>query len=323
MTPPKMSVVVPVHNCRETIERCMKALGNLDHPSYEVIIVDDGSTDDTASIAESFTYCTVIRLDRGGPSRARNVGVAAARGELIAFTDGDCVVDPHWLSELERGFAVADVAGVGGDQGSPDDESATGRLVQDFFRAVGFMTGYITASGRPGSTAHNPSCCSAYRTAIFKEVGGFDEGLWPGEDVDLDYRIRSSGYRLVFNPRAKVGHYRPKTLRGFARMMGRYGACQWPLIRRYGLFRKLHYEPIALIACAAIVIALLWSEPRLWPVMLLPLFAIFLWFLPKAMNLKKALLFSYMFLITLVAWNWGLLVAALSRGSYTNALSRK
>lgn len=314
MTRPRMSVVVPVHNCRETIAKCLYALGNLEHPSYEVIIVDDGSTDDTASVAESFEWCTVIRLDKGGPSRARNVGVAAAQGQFVAFTDGDCRVDPRWLTELAQGFNAADVAGVGGDQRSPDDETAAGRLIQEFFRSVGFMTGYITTSGRQGETDHNPSCCSAYRTAVFNEVGGFDEQLWPGEDVDLDYRIRRKGYRLVFNPRAVVSHYRPKTIGGLARMMSRYGACQWPLMRRYGLFRKLHYEPIALIAGLVCACLFLWLEPQLWPILLLPLPVMFLWFLGKSQSLKKAIQFSYMLVVTLLAWNWGFFRAALSSG---------
>lgn len=318
MTGPRMSVVVPVYNCGETIRRCLDALGRLDHPSYEVIIVDDGSTDETASVAESYEWVTMIRLDRGGPSRARNAGVAAAQSEFVAFTDGDCVVDPRWLRELERGFADAKVAGVGGDQRSPDDETAWGRVVQQFFRAVGFMTGYITTSGRPGDTDHNPSCCSAYRTAVFNEVGGFDESLWPGEDVDLDYRIRRRGYRLLFNPAAVVGHYRPNTLGGLARMMKRYGACQWPLIRRYGLFRNLHYEPIAVVAGSALFGGLLWHQPLLWPLVLLPFLGMFLWFLGRANSIVNAFRFSYLLCITLVAWNWGFFAAMFTGGTHKN-----
>ncbi|MCA1960886.1 MAG: glycosyltransferase [Desulfomonile sp.] len=315
MTRPRMSVVVPVHNCRKTIAKCLDALGSLDHSSYEVIIVDDGSTDDTASVAESFEWCTVIRLDKGGPSRARNVGIAAAKGDFVAFTDGDCRVDPRWLIELEKGFVAEEIAGVGGDQRSPNDETPTGRLVQEFFRSVGFMTGYITTSRQQRDTDHNPSCCSAYRKTVLDEVGGFDEQLWPGEDVDLDYRIRRKGYRLVFNPRAMVAHYRPKTIRGLVRMMGRYGACQWPLVKRYGLFRKLHYEPIALMAAFILAGVLLWHDPRLWPVLLLPFPAIFLWFFGKTKSFKKAFQFSYMLIVTVVAWNWGFFGAVFSCSS--------
>lgn len=82
-----------------------------------------------------------------------------------------------------------------------------------------------------------------YRRDIFLQEGEFLEGLWPEEDVELDYRIRKKGYKIVFNPRAVVYHYRPKTLRSFLKMMHRYGHAQGFLVRRYGIFRKIQILP--------------------------------------------------------------------------------
>ncbi|MCP4668129.1 MAG: glycosyltransferase, partial [Deltaproteobacteria bacterium] len=293
------------YNCRDTIARCLESLSGLDHPSYEVIVVDDGSTDGTAAICESFEGARVMRLDNGGPSRARNAGLEAARASLVAFTDSDCVVDKGWLKELEKGFTGPDVAGVGGDQKSPDDETELGQGIQEMFKMLGIVTYYMKTDTITAETEHNPSCNAAYRKAVLEEVGGFDETLWPGEDVDLDLRIRRQGYKLVYNPAALVGHYRPRTYRGFARMMRRYGASAWHLFKRYGFFRILHYEPLAAVLGLAFLAAMLVWEPMLW--LLLPLTwpILFLWFFVKTRECHKGLQLTILFLIILIAWNWG------------------
>jgi len=233
------------------------------------------------------------------------VGIRAASGELVAFTDGDCIADREWLKELEKGFVGPDVAGVGGDQRSPEDESSTGKSLQEFLKAIGFMTDYIKTGNLTKETDHNPSCNAAYRRSVLEKVGGFDESLWPGEDVELDLRIRRSGHKLMYNPCAVVGHYRPSDYRGFARMMRRYGACQWPLVWRYGPFRKIHFEPAILLLGLLGLAALVVSYPGTWPLLLLPWPIIFLYFLLKTGQCRKAVLFSFLMLLTLATWNWG------------------
>jgi cellulose synthase/poly-beta-1,6-N-acetylglucosamine synthase-like glycosyltransferase len=256
----------------------------------------------------------LIRVAQGGPSRARNLGVQEASGEFVAFTDADCVVDKHWLTELEKGFTGPDVAGVGGDQKSPEDETETGRLIQEFFKTIGFMTGYIKTGERMRETEHNPSCNSIYRKHILEEVGGFDEALWPGEDVDLDLKITRRGYKLVYNPDAVVGHYRPKTYRDLGRMMRRYGASQWYLVKKYGFFRKLHFVPVALFIGLAVFIALFSWDARFWPVIFLPWPLLWLWFYVKTRRVRKSLTFVYLFAITMANWNWGFLQADSAMG---------
>jgi glycosyltransferase involved in cell wall biosynthesis len=277
----------------------------LDYSGYEVIVVDDGSTDGTAAICESYTDIKVIRLDNGGPSRARNVGVEAARGSLVAFTDSDCVVEKGWLKGLEKGFTGPDVAGVGGDQKSPHDETRLGERIQEILKTLGIVTFYMKTDTIMIETAHNPSCNSAYRKGILEEVGGFDETLWPGEDVDLDFRIRRQGYKLIYNPEAVVRHYRPATYGGFARMMRNYGVSAWHLFKRYGFFRFLHYEPVATLLGMFLVAAMLTWEPMLWVLLLLPWPIFFLWFFLKTREFRRGLQLTTLFLIILVAWNWG------------------
>ena len=367
---PKISVVIPARNSKETIGKCFESLAAMDRYDFEVIIVDDGSTDGTAEICESFsgksgedlfvkrsspdpspktsTSCPlgslrcerklpngqdmeffegnpggtflhkkvppgfpvkIIRVGQGGPSRARNRGIAAAAGEFVAFTDADCIVDTTWLTELEKGFTGPDIAGVGGDQKSPDDETETGRLIQEFLKTVGFMTGYIKTGAKMKETEHNPTCNSMYRKKVLEEVGGFDEALWPSEDVELDLKITRRGYKLVFNPEAVVAHYRPKTYRDFARMMRRYGASQWYLVKKYGFFRKLHFVPVALIIGLAVFVSLLSRDVRFWPIIFVPWPLMFLWFYLKTRDVGKSLRFFHLFIVTIVNWNWGFLQA--------------
>ena len=90
------------------MEPCLASLETLDYPDYEVIVVNDGSTDCTLEIAERFPYCRIISQENKGLSVARNVGAEAATGEIVAYTDSDCVADPDWLTYL-----VATMEGVG------------------------------------------------------------------------------------------------------------------------------------------------------------------------------------------------------------------
>ncbi|HJU28559.1 MAG TPA: glycosyltransferase family A protein, partial [Candidatus Binataceae bacterium] len=95
---PMVSVVICAYNAERTMRQCLESLRRLDYPSYEVIIVDDGSRDRTAEIATDFPEFRLIRQPNKGLSVARNVGLYAARGEIVAYTDSDCVVDPDWLT---------------------------------------------------------------------------------------------------------------------------------------------------------------------------------------------------------------------------------
>jgi GT2 family glycosyltransferase len=303
--PIPISVVIPVYNCSHTLAGCLDALSRQDHPDYEVIVVDDGSTDGTVKICESYPDVRVIRVENGGPSRARNIGTGMARGQIVVFTDGDCIADTKWLSELEKGFSGPEVAGVGGKQASPHDESDFGRLVQEIFETLGIVTYYIQTAHMMGETEHNASCNSAYRRHVLEEVGGFDETLWPGEDVDLDYRIRQRGYKLIFNPGALVRHYRPVTYRGFAHMMRRYGASAWHLFKRYGLFRTLHFEPILTVLGLVLMAAMILWKPWTVFAILLPWPILLLWFLFKTKEFAKSIRLVVLFVIILINWNWG------------------
>jgi glycosyltransferase involved in cell wall biosynthesis len=153
------------------------------------------------------------------------------------------------------GAAETDAAGhafvgIGGVQDIPEDESPFGRKVQRLFRNGGFLTGYLKSPAETTlrEVAHNPSCCVVYVRDVFLKAGGFLENLYPGEDVELDYRLRKMGYKLGFIAGAKVYHYREKDLKSFLKKIYRYGLTQGMLVRRYGFFRLIHCLPLFLAA---------------------------------------------------------------------------
>ncbi len=135
---PMVSVVICAYNAERTMRPCLESLRKLDYPNYEVVIVDDGSRDRTAEISMDFPEFRLIRQPNKGLSVARNVGMQAARGELIAYTDSDCVVDPHWLTFMVRAMVESGFDGCGGPNYAPHEE--------------GRVEGCVAAS--PGAPCH-------------------------------------------------------------------------------------------------------------------------------------------------------------------------
>src|SRR5207253_407576 len=111
---PFVSVIVCSYNGARTLADCLNSLGKINYPDYEVILVDDGSTDNTAQVAAQFPNVRYIRQENQGLSHARNTGAAAAKGEVFAYTDSDCMADPDWLYYLVGTLTSGDYAGVGG-----------------------------------------------------------------------------------------------------------------------------------------------------------------------------------------------------------------
>ena len=300
-------MVVPTHRLDDTFARCLHALARLEYPAAqrEVLVVCDG-------VAPGAFFrdheVTVITTDAGGPSRARNLGIRQAGGELVAFTDSDCLVHPRWLHELTRCFGDdPTVAGAGGAQLSPDDEGAVGLAIQRFFVAISFIGGYTREHARVQEVEHNPSCNAAYRRDALVEVGGFDEALYPGEDLDLDVRLRRAGHRLMYNPAAVVRHYRPATLAGFARMMERYGCFSGGVLtRRHGFFRGICYLPLVTAAAAGATAALCAANPPAGASLLLGLAVVtVIYFWVKTGHPGHGLQCAGLLALTLASWNAG------------------
>lgn len=297
---PTVAVVIAARNEAKTIGACLESLRRQTYACHEVFVVDDASVDETAQIASRFSEVRLVKGTGDGPSRARNLGIHAARSDIVAFTDADCICDERWIESLvealRSGFDAA-----GGRQGCPANETEFGRRVQAFLESVGFVSDYLQAGEGIRATKHNPSCNSAYWRQGLLEIGGFDERLWPGEDTDLDFRLREAGRSIGFHGGARVLHYRADGWAGFARMMQSYGRAQAWLVRKHGPFRPLHLVPLASLV--------------LVPALLTPAgaAAVALFFSRKGSTRSELPAQYGMLMTTLGAWNLGFAQGLLQR----------
>lgn len=226
---PRFSVVVPAHQAADVLPGCLEALTrqSLARPLYEIIVVDDGSTDDTAAVARAANV-QVISQPKGGPASARNAGIAAARGEIVLFTDADCAPAPDWLAQMVTPFADPLVQGVKGVYRTRQRE-VIARLVQ-----LEYAIRYERMARLPAIDFID-TYSAAYRRDLLLSYGGFDV-TYPipsVEDVDFSFRVARDGHRLVFAPQAHVEHRHPASLRRYLTRKGLYGYWRALLYMRY------------------------------------------------------------------------------------------
>ena len=225
---PRASVVICVYNGASTLADCLRGATALNYPNYEVIVVDDGSTDDTARIASDFDV-RLIRTENGGLSRARNIGIEAATGEIIAFTDGDARPDADWLTYLALGLQSGEFAAVGGPNIAP---AGDGLVAQCVANAPG---GPVCVLSTDQEAEHVPGCNMAFQASALRAIGGFDPRFRiAGDDVDVCWRIQERGWRIGFSPAAVVWHHARSSVAAFWRQQVGYGAAEallaakWP-----------------------------------------------------------------------------------------------
>jgi len=224
---PSVSVVVCTYNGAATLRDCLEGASALHYADYEVIVVDDGSTDASAAIAAEFPVA-LISTENRGLSAARNAGLAAATGELVAYLDDDARPDPDWLTFLAAGFADAGHAGIGGPNLPPEDESLFGLCVAN---APG---GPVHVLLSDTVAEHIPGCNMAFRRDALRAIDGFDEQFRvAGDDVDVCWRLQARGHTLGFHPAALVWHRRRTTLRRFWRQQRGYGRAEALLERKW------------------------------------------------------------------------------------------
>jgi glycosyltransferase involved in cell wall biosynthesis len=218
---PRVSVVVCAYNAERTMAACLASLEVLNYPDYEVIVVNDGSRDRTLEIAERFPYCRIISQENKGLSVARNVGAEAATGEIVAYTDSDCVADPDWLTYLVGKMVDGDLAACGGPNFPPPEDA----LVP---AAVAVSPGGPTHVLISDEVAeHIAGCNMAFRRDTLLELGGFDP-LYraAGDDVDICWRFQDAGYAIGFSAAAIVWHFRRNTVKAYLNQQRGYGKAE-------------------------------------------------------------------------------------------------
>ncbi len=228
---PMVSVIVCAHNGAPTLAACLESLGKIDYPSFEVILVDDGSTDNTPEIASRFPHVRFLRQENHGLSHARNTGAAAAQGEIFAYTDSDCMADVDWLYYLIGTLLSGDYAGVGGPNVSPPAQN----WIQACVAAAPGGPSHVLLTDTVAE--HIPGCNMAWYRWAFENAGGFDvEYRKAGDDVDFCWRIQQAGHEIAFSPTAIVWHHRRFTLEAFQKQQEGYGEAESMLRFKHLIF---------------------------------------------------------------------------------------
>ncbi len=214
-----VSVIVPAYNAQATIDQTLKALTEQDYSGiYEIIAVDDGSTDQTSQIIRSYSKVKYIHQANAGPAAARNRGAKEAQGQVLAFTDSDCVPHKDWLSKLTQGFGENNIAVVMGSYGIANSHNPLAVCVykEILFRHENLLSSFPKVFG---------SYNFCIRKEVFDQVGGFNASYRQasGEDNDLSYKVISAGWRIYFERKALVNHYHPTQIRKYLKEQYRHG----------------------------------------------------------------------------------------------------
>jgi O-antigen biosynthesis protein len=218
---PKVSVVVCAYNAARTLRECLKSLGEIDYPDYEVILVDDGSKDETPAIAAEFPQVVYIRQPNRGLSVARNVGAEHAAGEIVAYTDADCVADADWLRCLVQAMQTQQVDAIGGPNITPH---ADGWAAQCVAVSPGNPSHVMVDDCR---AEHIPGCNMAFRREALHRLGGFDpQYRQAGDDVDMCWRLLDEGGSIGYAPGGFVWHHRRETVKAYLKQQVGYGKAE-------------------------------------------------------------------------------------------------
>ncbi|MCL4394063.1 MAG: glycosyltransferase [Chloroflexi bacterium] len=263
---PHATVVIPAFNAGRTLAACLSSLAQQARDHDEIVVVDDGSTDDTSKLALEFSTVRLIRTERRGAAAARNRGARNASGELLLFTDADCEPAADWLDKMCAAFADPAVAGAKGAYRTRQRQ-VVARFVQ-----LEYEEKYARMRRAP-SIDFVDTYSAAYRREVFARVGGFDESF-PGasvEDQELSFRLSELGFKLVFVPDALVYHQHVVGLGAYARRKFRIGYWKVRVHRLHPgkMLRDTHTPAtlkieMGLVLCMMPVLALAAASPGMW-----------------------------------------------------------
>jgi len=238
---PRVSVVVCSYNGAATIHDTLEGLRNLDYPDFEVIVVNDGSTDSTPDIVSEYPSVKLVATENRGLSNARNTGIETADGDLVAFIDDDAYPDSLWLKYLILSLSEEEnCVGVGGPNLPPPSEDW--RIV-----AMGHAPGGpnpVLVSDM--SAEHVPGCNMLFRKEALIEVKGFDSRFrTAGDDVALCWRLIDKGGRIAYSHSAILWHHRRSSTKRYWKQQVGYGKAEallekkWP--NKYNSFGQMKW----------------------------------------------------------------------------------
>lgn len=264
-----ISLIIPVYNRPQETEELLESLLRQTRRDFEVVIVDDGSSQPLSSrdVVARFSDRLDIRYvyqDNTGPALARNTGAAKARGDFFVIMDSDCIVPKHYFENIYSEIESKGIEFYGG----PD---AAARSFNNLQKAVSYsMTSLFTTGGirgnKKGAGSFTPRSFNlGISRRLFEEVNGF-ENMRIGEDIDFSTRVKNTGVKVWFLPKAVVCHKRRTSMRLFFKQVFIFGVARVNLNLRHPKSRKLVYMLPALFTLGSVgfLIAVMFSRPLFW-----------------------------------------------------------
>ena len=303
-----VSIVIPAYNAERTLRECLESATALKwHGELEVIVVNDGSTDNTSEVASSFFVVKVIDVPHGGAARATNIGIKAAHRNMVVLLEADVMLEKDWLEKILPSFDDPSVAAVGG-YAVTANKSIIGRIA-----------GYDVESrlNRVSMDAdHLPNTNIACHREALLEVGLLNEELKAGYDDDLSRRLKAAGYRLILRKDVICRHYWKDSLKDYLRQQYNYAYYRTELAWR---FRKPHDQvtslwmilqvPLTIVVFLAACLGSIASPLTLLLLLLLPFIH-----LPQTFSLLRrrkdacVLLLPLLFAVRNLCWVWAAIV---------------
>ena len=239
-----ISIIVPAYNAADTINRCLEALAcqTVPRESYETIVVDDGSSDETGARVQAHDGVRFFSQDHAGPATARNLGAQHARGDIVLFTDADCEPAPGWIEHMIAPFRDARAVGVKGAYLTRQQEVVPRFVQMEYEDKYDHMA-------QEEFIDFIDTYAAGYRRDVLMTSGGFDPTFPVAsvEDQELSFRLAEQGYKMVFAPEAQVYHWgHPRNLWTYWRRKFKIGYWKVKIARRYPgkLLRDSHTPQI-------------------------------------------------------------------------------
>lgn len=246
------SVIIPTYNRKDELELLIPSLArqDFDPEKFEILVVDDGSKDDTEVFMEAMTSLYIdhniryIKQENQGPGTARNNGMENAFGEYYIFVDSDTIIPPQWLKSIDDFLSENQCDAFGGPDKAKDDFSP-------FLKAVDYaMTSFIGTGGMRGSKGkklanyYPRSFNMGLRKEVFGKIGGFNQ--WRhGQDLDFSYRIEKAGFKTLYIPDAYLYHKRRTSIWRYFKQVYNWGVTRVNLWKTHGKLELLHILPSA------------------------------------------------------------------------------
>ena len=246
---PLVSVVIACPRRSWMLDECLSALGNQSYRNFEVIVLPD---DNSQLTTPNFKLST-LPTGKVRPAEKRNLGIKAAKGEIIAFIDDDAYPDAHWLEYAVRYFGDETIGAVGGPGVTPPGDSFLARMggrVYDNLLVSGNYRYRYKAGGVRRDVDDYPSCNLFVRKSILDSFGGYRTDFWPGEDTLLCKDIVDAGKRIVYDPWVVVCHHRRPLFGAHLRQLGRYAFHRGYFCKRYpsNSLRLSYFIPTLFVA---------------------------------------------------------------------------